>query len=527
MLRDVLEGRLILGGGVRKSSSPTPTEDTTRVPPLCAEDTARWLFHTATSPSSDDDVVLGARNAILAAMGFEPDPAPHASPRWLCGTPTLRAPPVLPWGPRARDIIDALGKCGVVIDVETLGCSLGKFAEDGKKMTAAAKRKRDAQAAAAGDGLAQLCGRNKGDRAATARMYEDGSNRLRLQIFAAVQIAGAAAASARYAPRHHSQSDSITPVKGAQGADTAVHDGPHCWVMDDPEGAGDLLAVLAGVRLDPRAGAASGCVDFCASELLAAAAVADDEDWRVFRDAAAAKLARVGPTHTARLAAIQWVPWGTRREQEVQDLAALVAIRELVPLVSDRLDADDGGIAAKKPKPTKKTVPLVPQSAKKAAKGGKGVGHGHVADVNTWQMEAVRALGPISVSVESDVDAAWAIHTAVHLTDLVLHAGTASGGSGLRGGSLGVNGAPRTPGKEAKETASLNASAEAFMQFLKRTKASIPRSGRTAFNALKNLAVVIFTRQQRAEQLRRNKMEHENADSSDDDSDGEDEDEIA
>jgi len=517
----------ILGGGVRKSSSPTPSEDTTRVPPLCAEDTARWLFHTATSPSSDDDVVLGARNAILAAMGFEPDPAPHASPRWLCGTPTLRAPPVLPWHPRARDIIDALGKCGVVIDVETLGCSLGKFAEDGKKMTAAAKRKRDAQAAAAGDGLAQLCGRNKGDRAATARMYEDGSNRLRLQIFAAVQIAGAAAASARYAPRHHSRSDSITPVKGAQGADTAVHDGPHCWVMDDPEGAGDLLAVLAGVRLDPRAGAASGCVDFCASELLAAAAVADDEDWRVFRDAAAAKLARVGPTHTARLAAIQWVPWGTRREQEVQDLAALVAIRELVPLVSDRLDADDGGIAAKKPKPTKKTVPLVPQSAKKAAKGGKGVGHGHVADVNTWQMEAVRALGPISVSVESDVDAAWAIHTAVHLTDLVLHAGTASGGSGLRGGSLGVNGAPRTPGKEAKETASLNAAAEAFMQFLKRTKASIPRSGRTAFNALKNLAVVIFTRQQRAEQLRRNKMEHENADSSDDDSDGEDEDEIA
>ena len=150
-----------------------------------------------------------------------------------------------------------------------------------------------------------------------------------------------------------------------------------------------------------------------------------------------------------------------------------------------------------------------------------------MADVNTWQMEAVRALGPISVSVESDVDAAWAIHTAVHLTDLVLHAGTASGGSGLRGGSLGVNGAPRTPGKEAKETASLNAAAEAFMQFLKRTKASIPRSGRTAFNALKNLAVVIFTRQQRAEQLRRNKMEHENADSSDDDSDGEDEDEIA
>ena len=85
-----------------------------------------------------------------------------------------------------------MGKCGVVIDVETLGCSLGKFAEEGKKMTAAAKRKRDAQAAAAGDGLAQLCGRNKGDRAATARMYEDGSNRLRLQIFAAVQIAGAA-----------------------------------------------------------------------------------------------------------------------------------------------------------------------------------------------------------------------------------------------------------------------------------------------------------------------------------------------
>ena len=129
------------------------------------------------------------------------------------------------------------------------------------------------------------------------------------------------------------------------------------------------------------------------------------------------------------------------------------------------------------------------------------------------------------MDVESDVDAAWAIHTAMHLADIVLHAGTLGGGAGLRGGSLGANGAPRTPGKEAAESASLDAAAESFMQFLKRTKANIPRSGKTAMNALKNLAVVIFTRQQRAEQLRRTKTEHERANSSSDDDDGEDKDE--
>ena len=282
------------------------------------------------------------------------------------------------------------------------------------------------------------------------------------------------------------------------------------------------LAVLAGLRIDPRAGALRAAVDHCAENLLAAAALGcDGDEWRAFRSAAASKLARVGPTHAAHLAAIRWLPWSTRKEQEVQDLAAIVAIESLVPLVLERLEARDAATttttttnAAKKKKPRPNSKAKKP--AEKSARDD---------DVDAWQRRAVEALDPVRVDVESDVDAAWAMHTAVHLADIVLHAGTLGGGTGLRGGSLGVNGAPRTPGKEAAECASLDAAAESFMRFLKRTKANIPRSGKTAMNALKNLAVVIFTRQQRAEQLRRTKTEHERANSSGEDSDGEDEDE--
>lgn len=321
----------------------------------------------------------------------------------------------------------------------------------------------------------------------------------------------------------------MTPVKGSASPTSAAavrEEGPHCWVRDDPEGAAELLAVLAGLRIDPRAGALRAAVDHCAENLLAAAAVGcDDDEWRAFRSVAASKLARVGPTHAARLAAVRWLPWSTRKEQEVQDLAALVALESLVPLVLERLERERDEAAttnanAKKKKPARpnpKANPKKPKQSLKSAQSDDCQGD--------WQRRAVGALDPIRVNVESDVDAAWAIHTAMHLADIVLHAGTLGGGTGLRGGGLGVNGAPRTPGKEAAESASLDAAAESFMQFLKRTKANIPRSGKTAMNALKNLAVVIFTRQQRAEQLRRTKTEHERANSSDDDSDGEDEDE--
>ena len=540
--RVVSAAAAILGGSrsSRESASPGGLPAAlVRAPPLCAEDTARWLFQTATAPSSARDAqyaTICARNALYAALGFEPNPALAAAPRWLCGTPELRAPPAVPWRVKASDVIEALGRCGVVVDVDVLGDSLGKGAPGvgGGRPGAAAKRKRPAAAAAVGeggegDGLAALSGRGEGDREATVQLYRDERRRLRPQIFAAVQIAGAAAA-ARWTPRRgRSASATVTPVKGkgsarptTTAAAAAVRDeGPHCWVRDDPAGVAHLLAVLAGLRIDPRAGAVHAAVDHCAENILAAAALGcDGDEWRAFRSAAASKLARVGPTHAARLAAIRWLPWSTRKEQEVQDLAAIVAIESLVPLVLERLEAHDAATTTTKTHAAKKKKPRPNSKAKKPAEKSA-----RDDDVDAWQRRAVQALDPVRVDVESDVDAAWAMHTAVHLADIVLHAGTLGGGTGLRGGSLGVNGAPRTPGKEAAECASLDAAAESFMRFLKRTKANIPRSGKTAMNALKNLAVVIFTRQQRAEQLRRTKTEHERANSSGEDSDGEDEDE--
>ena len=316
------------------------------------------------------------------------------------------------------------------------------------------------------------------------------------------------------------------PVKGGSARPTttaaaaAVRDeGPHCWVRDDPAGRRRLRFWRVCESTREPGGARGG------------GPLRREHPRRRRLGLRRRRVARVpvgrgvearevGPTHAARLAAIRWLPWSTRKEQEVQDLAAIVAIESLVPLVLERLEAHDAATTTTKTHAAKKKKPRPNSKAKKPAEKSA-----RDDDVDAWQRRAVQALDPVRVDVESDVDAAWAIHTAVHLADIVLHAGTLGGGTGLRGGSLGVNGAPRTPGKEAAECASLDAAAESFMQFLKRTKANIPRSGKTAMNALKNLAVVIFTRQQRAEQLRRTKTEHERANSSDDDSDGEDEDE--
>ena len=46
-----------------------------------------------------------------------------------------------------------------------------------------------------------------------------------------------------------------------------------------------------------------------------------------FLTAAAAALARVGPTHASRLAAVRWTPWAGARAQRLQDAAALIALK--------------------------------------------------------------------------------------------------------------------------------------------------------------------------------------------------------
>ena len=64
------------------------------------------------------------------------------------------------------------------------------------------------------------------------------------------------------------------------------------------------------------------------------------------------------------------------------------------------------------------------------------------------------------------------------------------------------------------------------MRWLRGTKASIPRSNKTALCTAKNLAVAVYTRHQRAQQLRESKHEHEQeSDAEMDDDEDEDEEE--
>ena len=67
--------------------------------------------------------------------------------------------------------------------------------------------------------------------------------------------------------------------------------------------------------------------------------------------------------------------------------------------------------------------------------------------------------------------------------------------------------------------------AEAFMRWLRGTKASIPRSNKTALCTAKNLAVAVYTRHQRAQQLRESKHEHEQGSDADAEMDDDDEEE--
>ena len=308
---------------------------------------------------------------MYAALGFEPNPALAAAPRWLCGTPTLRAPPAVPWRIKASDVIGALGACGVVVDVDALGESLGKESRGGAgagvgepSSRTAAKRKRPAAATTGGegDGLCALSGRGEGDREATVQLYQDERRSAPTADFRRDSNRRGGGGGGSMDPASPLRLRDGDPGQGlrtpASAANAVREEGPHCWVRDDPEGAADLLAVLAGLRIDPRAGALRAAVDHCAENILAAAALGcDGDEWRAFRSAAASKLARVGPTHAARLAAIRWIPWSTRKEQEVQDLAALVAIEHIVPLILQRLEADDAATTTTARTPLRRRSP--------------------------------------------------------------------------------------------------------------------------------------------------------------------------
>ena len=452
-------------------------------PAILPEDpaTARWLFRVATDPTSSRECSLGARDALFAAAGYEPSGVD------ACAVPIRRRTSsaaasdareydnfALSWRPTAEETAEAMAKLGVAA---AWGAETDEATETGKKKaaksTARGSRARAAKAASASEPASDFergaadprtfptSGRDAASRAAVAALLRPPPGALRAHVFAATQLVGVFH-SARVA---------------APGS-------------SDPSGDARALAAVAAMRLDPRAGALAPSLDFAGAAIVAAAS-ANDETWAAFSAAAATALARVGPTHASRLAAVRWTPWAGARAQRLQDDAALIALRDLVPhiLRAEGIEVEDEEEAI-------------------AAAGGKRKRKGAAAateEATDAQAEAARALSPVRVGKDTTPDCAWALVTAIHLADMVLHAGAAAGGGDAAEDPRG----PRTPGSAATAASSLNRAAGEFMSFLKNTKARIPRSNMTALSVAKNLAVAVYTRHQRAQQLRENKHDLE------------------
>ena len=447
---------------LRRRDAPRASPDR---PATLPEDpaTARWLFRVATDPASSRECALGARDALFAAAGYEPSGAD------ACGVPTRRRTSAtsasesfaLSWRPTAEETAAAMAKLGVAA---AWGVEADEATEIGKEKAAKARargsRARAAKASERGaaDGTFPTSGRDAASRAAVAALLRPPSGPLRVQVFAATQLVGV----------FHSAPG---PAAGSS----------------DPSGGARALAAMAAMRLDPRAGALAPALDFAGAAIVAAAS-AKDETWLSFLTSAAAALARVGPTHASRLAAVRWTPWAGARAQSLQDAAALVALKDVVPhlLRAEGIEVEE---------------------EETATAGGKRNRKGATAkeEATDAQAEAARVLSPVRVGKDTTADCAWALVTAIHLADMVLHGGAAAGGGDAAADPRG----PQTPGSAATAASSLNRAAEAFMSFLKNTKARIPRSNMTALSVAKNVAVAVYTRHQREQQLRENKHDLE------------------
>jgi hypothetical protein len=107
------------------------------------------------------------------------------------------------------------------------------------------------------------------------------------------------------------------------------------------------------------------------------------------------------------------------------------------------------------------------------------------------QSAATATLGGVVVDGHTTAEEAWALVSAIHHVDVVLHAGMAE---------------PTRSGTET-ETETANVAQRSFMSFLKDVKAKVPRSNKAGLQALKTLAVATYTRHQRAQQLRESKSD--------------------
>ena len=468
-------------------------------------ETAAWLHDVATNRGTvDRECVLGARDALLASAGFEagaggeaaaPSLAPSrlvepaiARPRDARGddAPSAAAAPrsvpkrpdarggVPRWNFPARDSLAALSRVGIpLLD--------------------------DAGTPEEGGGL--LAGGDEAALRAASEIRRATPGPVAPRTFAAVQLLGARCAGAFDEDRDEN------PVEA------------------DPPLAAKALAALAAVRLDPRAGAMRASVDFAGAAMLSAASVASPEAYASFAAEAATRVARVGRTHASRLAAVRWLPFASERGQRVQDRAALAALEDLAPRIVNAIEEDRSGEEEEGDKaknPTRKKPDIKGKRSKPAAKktekaaSASDAAASALPSAEALRAAAVEALRPVRVTKRASADAAWALATAIRLADLVLHSGLASA---PREGESGAAAAAAA----AADAASLQRASEGFMAFLKDVKAKITNNHRAALSAVKMLAVALYTRHQRAQQLREAEHDLANRDreGAGDESDGE------
>jgi len=524
--------------------------------PACDAATARWLFDAATRPESSKSVALGARDALLAAAGYEPIGLDARQPprrrRGVFALPVARNPkaskdlakaesrgpgdgevsrreidaraPALAWAPTAGEVLEALRRLGVrAPDVgEPLASSLpassvpgGENAGAATKASAATRRtKRNAETKASRlpgerrksaslnalaedmslsksiskkeskEGSFPMSGRSAADTRDAAALMRPPPGALKPQLLAAAQLLAAWCAR---------------DGDGGKGARLSI--------ASDPADAASLLAALAALRLDPRAAALAHVADDAAAALLAAASrTADEETWAAFERAAARAVARVGATHASRLAATRWVPWSSAREQRVQDAAALVALTDIQDVLAPHVKRALANAKASPPLPGSrdpggKTGGKTGNKKGKRGEDARGAAYSAKASVPNCQnadavdvqSAATATLGGVVVDGHTTAEEAWALVSAIHHVDVVLHAGMAE--------------PTRSETETETETETANVAQRSFMSFLKDVKAKVPRSNKAGLQALKTLAVATYTRHQRAQQLRESKSD--------------------